>query len=52
MLFDVQNQRWLDLLYEKLKATQTELVITSANSYLLSCRKCAFENLSKLKKIF
>lgn len=54
MLFDVQNQSWLELLDEKLKATYLELVITSTNSYLLSFRKCAFENMhfSKFKKQF
>ena len=32
MLFDVQNQSWLEISDEKLKATQLELVITLANS--------------------
>lgn len=45
MLFDVQNQNWLELSDEKLKATQLALVITSANSCRFLFRKCAFENM-------
>lgn len=54
MLFDVQNQSWLELSDEKLKATQRELVITSASSWMLSFRECAFENMhfSKFLKQF
>lgn len=54
MLFDVQNQSWLEISDEKLKATQLELVITLANSWMLLFWKCAFENMhfSKFKKQF